>query len=1016
MMKKLLTTLLCMLLLGQGMAQNSLDKVLAYLKQEKGLTFQPKDWKVTDEIHYQNTGVSYLYLRQVYQETEILNSSVTVMLKEGKVKSFAGKIYQDFKPANSSRFRINAPDAIRKASQNLGVHSPLQVRLSPDSQKNKAGFDIYDKGNFSYEPVPIKKVYFLDEHNKLYAAWNLSLAPIGSEDWWDITIDANDGKTLHQTNWTTKCTFDHKQIQIPHRHQHDAKCLNTNAVTATQHLLRSDGASYRVFDLPVESPIHGSRALVINPADILASPFGWHDTDGATGAEFTVTRGNNVHAYEDRTNANAPGYSPDGGASLTFDFPYNTTMQPNDYLDFAITNTFYISNIIHDIFYYVGFDEISGNFQVNNYGRGGLGNDDVRAEAQDGSGRNNANFSTPPDGSRPRMQMFIWDARGESKLLNIASPASVAGVYTTSTAQFGPAVTATPVTGQLQLVNDGSANPTLGCFTSSSGSLTGKIAVVDRGDCAFTIKVKNAQDAGAIGVIVVNNVTGAPVNMGGTDASITIPSVMISLDDGNAIKSAMQSGTVMGSLVAPPAPTPVDTDSDLDNGIIIHEYGHGISNRLTGGPSNASCLGNAEQMGEGWSDYFGIVLTMKGTDTPTQPRGVGTYVMGQSTSGNGIRPAPYTTDRTVNNFTYADLPDTSLTQPHGIGFVWCTILWDMTWKFVERYGFDANLKTGSGGNARALKLVTEGLKLQPCNPGFEDGRDAILKANKELFDGADLDIIWEAFADRGLGYYASQGSSNNRDDGVADFTRPPLCPADAGRLVRPSGTGSGAIKIEEGTDIGAFRFNYNGITQKNPADPNNTYTFGENFTYAFLISRNDTLIAYNTSGDFDFTNLPAGLYNIWGMSFKTLPSSLASYMADKEKISDIQNDITSGSVCAKFTQNYTSEAVVTVEILAKNSGGSNDEPTSLIGSLENSTLVYPNPSNGDFYIKIADNSGENLKMTIYTAQGKQVLSKSLMINLSNFQEKVSTAQWAKGVYLIKIEGRNQLFTEKIVVE
>lgn len=1012
MMKKLLSALLVMLILGQGMAQNSLEKVLAYLKQEKGLVFQSSDWKLTDEIHYQQTGVSYLYLRQVHQGVEITNSSVSVMLKDGKVRSFAGKIYQDFKPATTSRFRLNAPDAIRKATQNLGVHSPLQVRLSPDNPKNKAGFDMYDKGNFSYEPVPIKKVYFLDEKNKLHAAWNLSLAPIGTDDWWDITLDANDGKTLHQTNWTTKCSFDHQKLQAPQRHQHNQACLNAQNTQSSQ--LRSDGASYRVFDLPVESPSHGSRTLVVNPADALASPFGWHDTNGAAGAEFTITRGNNVHAYEDRANANSPGYSPNGGASLVFDFPYNTSMPPNDYLDFAITNTFYISNIIHDIFYYMGFDEPSGNFQVNNYGRGGLGNDDVRAEAQDGSGRNNANFSTPPDGSRPRMQMFIWDARSEAKFLNISSPASVAGVYTTGTAQFGPAVTATPITGQLQLVNDGSANPSLGCAASPAGSLIGKIAVIDRGECAFTIKVKNAQDAGAIGVIIVNNVGGSPINMSGTDASITIPSVMISLADGNAIKNAMQNGAVMGSLVAPPAAPPVDTDSDLDNGIIIHEYGHGISTRLTGGPSNSSCLGNAEQMGEGWSDYFGIVLTMKGTDTPTQPRGVGTYVMGQSNSGNGIRPAPYSTDRAINNFTYADLPNTSLTQPHGIGFVWCTILWDMTWKFVDRYGFNPNIKTGNGGNTRALKIVTEALKLQPCSPGFEDGRDAILRANNELFGGADIDIIWEAFADRGLGYYASQGSSNNRNDGIADFTRPPACPADAGSLVRPSATGTGAIKIEQGTDIGAFRFNYNGTTQKDPADPNNSYTFGQNFVYAFLLSRNDTLIAYNTSGDFDFSNLPIGLYNVWGMSFKTLPTNLAAYMATKTRVSQIQSEISSNLVCAKLTSNYSSGAMATVEVIAKNDGS--NQPTSLLGNLENATLVYPNPSNGDFIIKITDNTGAKLKMAIYTAQGKQVLSKNIFIHSANFQEKVSTANWAKGVYLIKIEGENQLFTEKIIVE
>ena len=67
-----------------------------------------------------------------------------------------------------------------------------------------------------------------------------------------------------------------------------------------------------------------------------------------------------------------------------------------------VTNLFYGCNTFHDIYYRYGFDEASGNFQVSNYGRGGVGGDDVRCEAQDGSGTNNANFSTPAnDGGRP---------------------------------------------------------------------------------------------------------------------------------------------------------------------------------------------------------------------------------------------------------------------------------------------------------------------------------------------------------------------------------------------------------------------------------------------------------------------------------------------------------------------------------------------------------------------------------------------------------------------------------------
>jgi hypothetical protein len=993
----------------QGIAQSSLEKVVAYLKSQKGIVAKSEDWKITDEISYPETGVTYVYLRQVYQGIEIYNSSISVMIKNGEIRSFAGNIYQNYKLA-SSRFGLQAPDAIKKAVQELSPKTPLfQVRLLPQAAQSKSGFEMYDKGSFSYENVPVKKVYFLDEDNKLHTAWNLSVALVGTPDWWDVVVDANNGKTIHKANWTTKCNFDHSSIQIPSKHNHSKICTE-----ASINQKRSDGASYRVFDLPVESPIHGGRTLVTNPADVLASPFGWHDTNGAVGAEFTTTQGNNVHAYEDRANTNSPGFSPDGGSSLVFDFPYTTSMVPADYLNFAITNTFFMSNVIHDIFYHLGFDEPSGNFQTNNYGRGGAGNDAVRAEAQDGSGRNNANFGTPPDGSNPRMQMFIWDARTTNKFLTINSPSGIAGEYVTGTAQFGATITSSPVTGDLILVNDGSATPTLGCSASPTGSLTGKIAVIDRGDCAFTIKVKNAQTAGAIGVIIVNNVAGSVGNMSGTDATITIPSVMISLEDGANIKTTMQTQTVSASLVTTASPTVVDTDSDLDNGIIIHEYGHGISTRLTGGPANSSCLNNVEQMGEGWSDYFGIVLTMKSTDTPTQLRGVGTYVMGQPTNGGGIRPSPYTTNRAVNNFTYSDLPNTSISQPHGIGFLWCTMLWDMTWKFVDRYGFDANLKTGTGGNRRALKLVVEGLKLQPCSPGFVDGRDAILKANQELFGGADLDIIWEAFADRGLGYYASQGSSNNRNDGFADFTRPPLCPADAGSLTRPSNTGNGTIKIEKGKDIGAFRRTYNSTDQKDPADPNNTYTFGRNFTYAFLLTRNDTIIVHNLTGDFDYSTLPVGKYMMWGMSFKTLPTDLNTYLNGKVKINTIQSEITAGTVCAKLTKSYTSGTEASIEIVSVDNGTT--DPLSVSEPLSAKTQIYPNPANSEFNLNIVGEAGKLFTLTIYNAQGTLLEKHTITNNSMNFTKKFNVNKWSRGVYLIKVESEGRIFADKLVIE
>jgi hypothetical protein len=219
--------------------------------------------------------------------------------------------------------------------------------------------------------------------------------------------------------------------------------------------------------------------------------------------------------------------------------------------------------------------------------------------------------------------------------------------------------------------------------------------------------------------------------------------------------------------------TSPNRDGDFDNGIIMHEYGHGISIRLTGGPSNSSCLWNAEQGGEGWSDWFALMMTMEAGDTGADRRGIGTYVLGEPTDGLGIRPAPYTTDMGINDYTYGDLPGQRI--PHGVGFVWATMLWEMNWALIDVYGWDPDIYNGTGGNNIALQLVVDGLKLQPCSPGFVDARDAILLADQSHNGAANQCTIWQAFAKRGLGYGAEQGSSYSIIDGSEAFDIPPFC-------------------------------------------------------------------------------------------------------------------------------------------------------------------------------------------------------------------------------------------------
>ncbi|HLV59287.1 MAG TPA: M36 family metallopeptidase [Natronosporangium sp.] len=122
-------------------------------------------------------------------------------------------------------------------------------------------------------------------------------------------------------------------------------------------------------------------------------------------------------------------------------------------------------------------------------------------------------------------------------------PSPAAGTYGASGADFGPDP-GDGFSGQIVLVDDGSAEPTLGC-EPLVGFPAGAIALVDRGECPFTQKVANAQAAGAVAVIVANNVPGDPITMGGADPTIEIPSVMVSLDNGDAIKAGLPAtGTV----------------------------------------------------------------------------------------------------------------------------------------------------------------------------------------------------------------------------------------------------------------------------------------------------------------------------------------------------------------------------------------------------------------------------------------------------------------------------------------
>ena len=742
--------------------------------------------RLTDRVFSKHSGVTHLYFVQQYNGIDIQNATFHAHIKDGKVVHATQQLVSSLSSKVISGTRaISSQAAVKEAHDHLGlaVRAPLVLKdqISADKQ-------VYNKGALSHLDITSHLTYVRNEDGQYQLAWDVTTEPVGDTELWTVQVDASTGNVISKRSLTVHCSFpDH---YLGRAHACDAEVTSTPEVWP---LGNGAGPTYNVIAIPNESPKHADRELLVDPSDPEASKFGWHDLDGVDGPDTTITMGNNVHAFIDRDGNFEPNEpATDGGDTLNFDFPFDQKLEPVDYQDATVTNLFYMNNIMHDFSYFYGFDEFGGNFQDVNYTNLGAGNDGVVAHSQFNAGSadpslNNATFGTPADGGSGRMRMFNFEGAGANQLLRVDAPAEVAGTYETSTTNaWGGAITSEPLTGEVAIVMDASGAPTQGCnMLINPEEIDGKIALIDRGNCEFGLKALNAQEAGAIGFIICNFQEGL-VNMGAgaVGDQVTIPGVFIGNADCQQIRVWVENGLTVSFVNEAAGTGPARRESSFDNGIIAHEYGHGISNRLTGGPNNAGCLFNydtdgdgasddGEQMGEGWSDFFGLVTTARPGDVGEMRRGVGTYSLGQDITGNGFRAFAYSTDMAVNPLTYDDIAYCNGPQ-HCIGTVWCTMLWDMYWLFVDRYGFDADLYRGTGGNNQAIQLVMDGLKLQTCNPGLVDGRDAILKADTMLNGAANSDIIWQAFAQRGLGYSADQGDDRSRHDGAEAFDLHPL--------------------------------------------------------------------------------------------------------------------------------------------------------------------------------------------------------------------------------------------------
>ncbi|HJS56508.1 MAG TPA: M36 family metallopeptidase [Vicinamibacteria bacterium] len=446
--------------------------------------------------------------------------------------------------------------------------------------------------------------------------------------------------------------------------------------------------------------------------------------------------GNNVHAYLDAV----PDGDPDGGGTTVSDGNFLTaadlTESPATEVNrnVAVQNLFYLNNILHDDLYSHGFTEATGNFQEDNFGLGEprTASDSVNGEVQDGGGLDNANFATPRDGTNPRMQMYLWTGVGDYQVV-VNSP-FVDTLRAQGTTAFGGALDTTGLTRNVTYVGDG-CNPI-------STDLANQIALADRGTCNFTVKVKNAQLAGADSAIIANNVGEDGIfAMGGADATITIAAVMVSKDDGTTLKANLAG---LNATVRRAATTPLQRDGDVDSDIVYHEYGHGLTWRMIGRMQGAM----SGAVGEGMSDVLAVIYN--------EDDRVAEYSVSDSF---GLRSAPYT------NFprTYSSV---QATEVHFDGEVYGAI----GWRMFELFRDNAIPKS------ILLDYIVDGMNYTPAAPTFEEMRDGILAsvANTGGPDAAaHACLVWTAFAQYGVG----EGALGRRTAVVESFTIPAgVCP------------------------------------------------------------------------------------------------------------------------------------------------------------------------------------------------------------------------------------------------
>ncbi|OUM70461.1 hypothetical protein PIROE2DRAFT_37364 [Piromyces sp. E2] len=551
-----------------------------------------------DESH-----IASIHMNQAINGVEIRNSAINVNVDRitGSIISTSVSIWDNLSTSSNATLsgtELNLSDAI-----NI-LYTQLELGTTPldlQSMEVEQAFDNH---------VRVLNIPFTYDHTLLARKVYIVLGEGNAELVWEFTMEMS------------------KDFLVV--------CVSIDTKKVINLLDLSNHATYRV--VPISSPNigHYSRATYKDPFFKEYSPLGWHNNNSK---KFSDTRGNNVIVYEnsdgdDTIDNNKP---INGGKQLKFEFIYNEdrkTLEENQ--SAAAANVFYVVNILHDIFFKLGFTEANGNFQTHNFSGNGKGGDAVEVRISDRIGENNARMDVGKDGVKAILRLFP--------------------------------------------------------FTLSNNK--------------------------------------------------------------------------------------IERDPAFDNQILIHEYSHGVTLRMVGGPDKADCLRStveAVQLNEGYSDFFAETLQFREGINRNTPIRLFEYVI-----DGGARKYPLTSNTKYNNLKYSNLNSNIY---YG-ALIWSTILHEVFWNIVDSFTNDPDYfltdkKTSfSPSNYLAIRFVVDSFKELPCEPTFIDSRTAYLSAIehsnlKESHKKKMKCLAWNGFAKRGLGVNAKGADKNGKYKN--DFTMPSEC-------------------------------------------------------------------------------------------------------------------------------------------------------------------------------------------------------------------------------------------------